>query len=219
MKMSFLYWCFKTLFKLLFKTFFRLRTCNAERVPASGPVILAANHASFLDPPLVGTAVPRFVSILARKSLFNKPILGALFRNWRVVPVDRDGAGAAGLKAILTRLKQRGAVLLFPEGTRTFNGRIQPAKPGIGLMILKTRAPVVPVRVFGSFKALGRHNYIPRPTKITVKFGHPMYFETERAEAAGADKPHFKELCERVANSLMRQIASLEPVEDKTTFP
>src|SRR5262245_22671224 len=170
-------------FRLLFTTYFRCRYLNPERIPAQGPVILASNHASFLDPPLVGSGFHRMVNYLARDTLFDVPLLAALLRSWKVVPVDREGGGGAGLKAILDRLLDGGIILLFPEGTRTTDGNLRPAKSGVGLAVIKSNAPVVPVRVFGTFQAYGRHLKFPRPRRLTVKYGHPLDFNALRREA------------------------------------
>src|SRR5262245_48242371 len=97
-------------FRSLFVVYFRTRFFNPENVPSEGPVILAANHASFLDPPLVGSGLRRMVNYLARDTLFDAPLVGALLRSWKVVPVDRDGGGGAGLKAILDRLRNGGVI-------------------------------------------------------------------------------------------------------------
>ena len=123
-------------FRALFRFYFGWRVYNAERVPLEGPVILASNHASFLDPPLVGSGLKRGINYLARENLFRFPILGEILRRWQVVPVDREGGGAKGLKAILDRLLAGGAIILFPEGTRTRDGRLQPARSGIGLTVI-----------------------------------------------------------------------------------
>src|SRR5437762_14112419 len=114
-------WC---LFRVVFAVYFRWRVYHPERVPIRGPVILAANHASYLDPPLIGSGLKREINYLARESLFRFPILGNVLRSWNCVPVDREGGGAAGLKAILDRLPAGGAILLFPEGTRSRTGQL-----------------------------------------------------------------------------------------------
>jgi len=211
----FLGWCF---FRSVYATYFRWSVFNPERVPLEGPVILASNHASFLDPPLVGSGVHRGINYLARESLFRFPGVGWLLRKWNSVPVDRDGGGAAGLKAILDRLLAGGAIILFPEGTRTRDGKLQPARSGIGLTVIKSPAAVVPVRVFGTFEAYGRHIKIPHPHRIAVKYGLPMYFEKLRAEAKTCSKPRLKQIYQEVADEIMAAIAKLERYEDIERF-
>jgi 1-acyl-sn-glycerol-3-phosphate acyltransferase len=188
-------------------------------VPLGGAVILASNHASFLDPPLVGSGVRRGINYLARENLFRFPVMGWVLRQWQVVPVDRDGGGAAGLRAILDRLLSGGAIILFPEGTRTRDGKLQPARSGIGLTVIKSTAPVVPIRVFGTFEAYGRHWRFPRPRQVAVKYGQPMRFAQLRAEAMACSKPRLKEIYQQVADEIMVAIAKLEPYEDKAQFP
>jgi 1-acyl-sn-glycerol-3-phosphate acyltransferase len=198
---------------LFFRTFFafysRARYFNADRVPSDGPVILASNHASFLDPPLVGSGIGRMVNYLARDTLFDAPLVGSLLRSWKVVPVDREGGGGAGLKAILDRLRQGGVILLFPEGTRTGDGALRPAKSGIGLAVIKSSAPVVPVRVFGTFEAYGRHLQWPRPRRLSVQYGSPLDFHALRAEAKSCSKARLKEIYQQVADEIMAGISSL----------
>lgn len=217
--MKFCYFAGWRLFRLIYASYFRWRVYHAERVPARGPVILAANHASFLDPPLVGAACRREVSYLGRKSLFRFPVAGAILRSWNVIPVDRDGGGGAGLKGILDRLLAGGGVVLFPEGTRSYDGKLQPARPGIGLIIIKSSAPVVPVRVFGTFEAFGRGARFPKSRRVVVKFGNLMLFESLRTEAKTCPKARLKGIYQQVADELMRSVAKLEPCEDKRTFP
>lgn len=208
MKFSYrLGWIF---FRSLFATYFRWRVIGAENVPLQDGVILAANHASYLDPPLVGAGVPRTINFLARESLFRFPPMAAVLRSWEVVPVDRDGGGAKGLKTILDRLLRGGAIILFPEGTRTTDGRLQPARSGIGLTVIKSTAPVVPVRVFGTFQAYGRRHKFPRPVRLTVMYGRPLLFQDLRAEAKSCGKVRLKEIYQQVADDIMTAIAKLE---------
>ena len=202
------------LFRLMYATYFRWRVFGAENVPLKGGVILASNHQSFLDPPLVGSGLKRDINYLARESLFRFPGIGALLRSWNAVPVDRDGGGAKGLKIILERLLEGNGIILFPEGTRTKDGKLLPARSGIGLTVIKSTAPVVPVRVFGTFEAYGRHHKLPRPHRVTVKYGKPMNFEALRAEAKTCNKARLKEIYQQVADEIMAAIAKLEPKED-----
>lgn len=201
-------------FRFIYATYFRWKVFNAERVPKEGPVILASNHASFLDPPLVGSGFNRRCNFLARESLFRFWGIGALLRSWQAVPVDRDGGGAGGLRAILDRLLAGGIIILFPEGTRSRDGNLQPARSGIGLTVIKSTAPVVPVRVFGTFEAYGRTTKFPKPKRVMVKYGHPMLFSALREEAKTCSTPRLKEIYQQVADEIMAAIAKLEPKAD-----
>jgi 1-acyl-sn-glycerol-3-phosphate acyltransferase len=198
-------------FRAVYATYFRWRVFGAENVPLQGGVILASNHASFLDPPLVGSGLKRDINYLGRESLFRYPGIGALLRSWNAVPVDREGGGAKGLKIILGRLLEGNGIILFPEGTRTKDGNLQPARSGIGLTVVKSNAPVVPVRVFGTFEAYGRHVKFPHPHRVVVKYGPAMKFEVLRAEAKTCDKARLKEIYQQVADEIMAAIAKLEP--------
>ena len=198
------------LFRAVFGTYFRWRILGAEHVPGRGPAILAANHVSYLDPPLIGCALPREINYLARESLFRFPIVGAVLRAWNCVPVDRDGGGATGLRAILDRLLAGGAIIVFPEGTRSSDGRLQSARAGLGLLVIKSKACVVPVRVFGTFEAYGRQHKFPRPRRITVKYGLPLDFPALRAEVETSSKSRAKEIYQEVADEIMAAIGRLQ---------
>jgi 1-acyl-sn-glycerol-3-phosphate acyltransferase len=200
--------------RFFFGLIFRWRIYNEPRVPRTGSVILAANHASFLDPPMIGAAVCRPINYLARESLFRFPGFGWYLRALNSVPVDRDGAGAKGLKMILDRLLNAGGIILFPEGTRTSDGNLQPARSGVGLTVIKSDAPVVPVRIFGTFEAWNRKQIFPRPRQITIKFGKPMDFKDLREEAKNCPKKRLKEIYQEVANRIMAEITVLKPERD-----
>ncbi len=195
------------------------RSFNSENVPPEGAVILASNHASFFDPPLVGVGLTRELNYLGRKSLFRFRALRWFMDQVNAVPVDRDGGGGAGLKIILDRLNAGGGILLFPEGTRTRDGRLQPARSGIGLIVIKSTAPVVPVRVFGTHEAWGYGQQIPRRHPVAVKYGLPLTFAELRAEARNCSKTRLKEIYQEVADQIMAAIAKLEPWEDRRHFP
>ena len=178
-------------------------------MPLSGPVILAASHGSFLDPPLIGCRLPREVHYLARESLFKPPLLGWLIRSLNAVPVDRDGGGGAGLKKILGALKAGCGVLLFPEGTRTSDGRLRPARPGLGLAIMKSGAPVTPVYIAGSFDAWGRQRKWPRPGRVSVTYGPPVDLEDLREESRTAGRDRMKAIYSEASDRVMAAIADL----------
>ena len=203
-----------------FTVYHRLRLCNAERVPNTGPVLLAANHASFYDPPLIGCSLPGEICYLGRESLFKNWLVNwALRDGLNVIPVDRDGGGGAGLKGVLDNLKRGRTVILFPEGTRTCDGNLQPVRSGVGLAVLKADAPVVPVRIFGTYESWNRTHRLPRPHQIVVKFGQPLRFESLRAEAKTCSKARLKVIYQEIADQIMAAIAVLQPCVDKAEFP
>jgi len=206
------------IFRTVFALYFRWKVYHPERVPKTGPVILAANHTSYLDPPLVGAGCPRQLSILARDTLFRFPVMKQVLNSWGVVPVNRE-AGAAGLKAIFERLRQDNAILLFPEGRRSPDGKLRPAQSGVGLTVIKSNAPVVPVRVFGTHEAYSRHRRLPLPKQVAVKYGHPMDFSALRAEARTCSKQRLRAIYQQVADELMHEIARLQPCQEIKTFP
>ena len=207
------------LFRVMYATYFRWRVFNPERVPLTGSVILASNHASFLDPPLVGCGLHRGINFLGRKNLFRYPGVGWLLRQWNSVPLDRDGGGAKGLKVILDRLLAGAAIILFPEGTRTKDGRLQPARSGIGLTVIKSEAVVIPVRTFGTFECYSPKIKFHLPIQLSVKYGKPIDFQKLRAEAKTCSKPRLKQIYQEVADEIMAAIGKLEPCVDKETFP
>ncbi len=203
-------------FRFFFATYQPRRIMHAARVPARGPAILAANHASFIDPPLIGSATPRVLQYLARESAFSNPVAGAILRSWNCVPLDRDGGSARGLKTILNRLRDGQAIMMFPEGTRSPDGRLQPARPGLGLAIARSSAPVIPIRVFDTHEHYGRGHWLPRPGRVVVKFGRPMHFREERDRAKSGTPEERKEIYRRIADTLMAAIGALTPVPDDT---
>jgi 1-acyl-sn-glycerol-3-phosphate acyltransferase len=210
-EMNLIYWTGWTIFRCFFTLYFRYRAEGVQNVPMTGAVLLASNHASFLDPPLIGSSLPREINYLARDTLFRVPLFGWVLRKVNTVPVDREGGGAAGLKAVLDRLKANQAIILFPEGTRTKTGELQTARSGIGLVVIKTNAPVVPARVLGSFEAMSRAHSFPRPHKIIVCFGKPLDFSRFREEAQSCSKTRLKEIYQEVADEIMQAIGTLEP--------
>jgi 1-acyl-sn-glycerol-3-phosphate acyltransferase len=177
---------------------------HRERMIHEGPAILASNHESYLDPPLIGSAVDRPICFLARKTLLDVPVLGWLLPKLKVIPVDQEGNDRSALKALIRVLRAGEAALVFPEGARTLDGKLQPALPGIGLVIAKTLAPVVPMRIFGAHEALPRGGGRLRFHPITVLVGEPILFTAADLEPSG------KELYARLSNRVMDAIAALK---------
>jgi 1-acyl-sn-glycerol-3-phosphate acyltransferase len=192
-----------TISKVVAKLGFRLRIYGRENLIEDGPAILASNHASYLDPPLVGVSCRKDVYFLARKSLFERPVIGPLIAQLNTIPVDRDRGDVGAVRAMIKLLKSGNRVLVFPEGTRSKDGNLQPARAGVGLLIAKSLAPVVPVRVFGSYAALPRSGGI-RFVPITVVIGKPLFFTKQ--DLGTDERAAYQVLSDRV----MAAIAALQ---------
>lgn len=154
-----------------FYTFgFSLRRSGWGNMPRTGPVLVLANHASMFDPNLVGLASRRYLTYLARKNLFNQPVLGSFIRSVGAVPIDR-GMGKEGIQNVLDALGRGCAVLVFPEGERTHTGEVQPLKPGVSLLIKRVNCPIVPVGVAGTFEAWSRFMKVPKFSPLLMPPG------------------------------------------------
>jgi 1-acyl-sn-glycerol-3-phosphate acyltransferase len=197
------YWLGYTFSRLIGQLFFRFRILHRERMIQTGPVILAMNHQSYFDPPLAGNACDRAIYYLARRSLLNVPVLGWLLPKLNVIPVNQEGIDRSALKALIQVIRAGNGALVFPEGSRTPDGNLQPALPGIGLVIAKTLAPVVPMRIFGAREALPRGHGRPRFYPITVVVGEPIHFSAADLAAGG------KDVYARISQRVMDTIAEI----------
>jgi 1-acyl-sn-glycerol-3-phosphate acyltransferase len=184
--------------------FFRLQIHGRENIIEEGPAILAMNHQSFLDPPLAAICCYREIHFLARKTLFDVPILGGLLRHLNVIGVDREGSDMSALKSVIRLVRSGGCTIIFPEGTRTRDGSLQPARGGVGLVVAKTLAPVVPMRVFGAFDAFPRTSKFPRRAPITIVIGKPLRFAKE--DVVGDPR----EAYQRISDTVMKAIGALK---------
>jgi 1-acyl-sn-glycerol-3-phosphate acyltransferase len=198
--MTFWYLLGYSLSKAIAKTFFNYRVIGAENMIEDGPCIIAANHCSYLDPPLVGVACQRAIHYLARKSLLDVPVLGPILPELNVIPVDQKNADRSALMGIIRVVRSGGAALIFPEGSRSPDGCLQPAQPGIGMVVAKTGAPVVPVRIEGSFRALPRGAASPRLTPVTVLIRPPVRF----AVSDGQERGFYQEASDRIMDAIAR---------------
>jgi 1-acyl-sn-glycerol-3-phosphate acyltransferase len=145
---------------------FSFRSEGYRNVPKTGPVLLLANHQSYLDTLPLGVSIRRHPVYLARSGLFENRFLAALIRSCHGVPIDQDGYARDGLRTIITQLKAGRAVLVFPEGERTHDGKILPFKPGIHLLLKKVEATIVPIGLAGAYEAWPRRNLLPTPSPL-----------------------------------------------------
>ena len=190
-----LYWFCYTLSGLVAKTVFSYRAFGQENIIEEGPAIMAANHQSYLDPPLVGITCRNELYFLARKTLFEKKLLGSLISRVNALPVDLSRGDLTAVRTIINLLKEGHRTVIFPEGTRSLDGKIQQARPGIGMIIAKTLVPVVPMRIFGSFQAWPKGGKIT-PHPITVVVGKPLRFVKE--DFGGSNRESYQKISQRI---------------------
>ncbi|MDR3164514.1 MAG: 1-acyl-sn-glycerol-3-phosphate acyltransferase [Synergistaceae bacterium] len=198
----------QNVFMLFFRLYNRLEVYGLSNIPSEGPMIVASNHASFADPPLIGAVFPIRLRYLAKESLFRVPLLGFLIRTLGAVPVTRGDSQRAGavMKLLLALLKEGESVLLFPEGSRSANGRLGPIEPGAAYLSVKTGFPVLPVYVKGSFEAWPKSRALPRPSKMKLTISHLIYPDP--------DMPNERERREKLMRSLERELLAMEDADD-----
>jgi 1-acyl-sn-glycerol-3-phosphate acyltransferase len=165
------YWLARFGCRIFCAFFFRLRVYGRENVPREGAFILASNHQSYLDPVFCGVGLKRHLCYVARDSLFRYRLFAWLINSLNAVPIGRDRADIAAMKAIIARLREGRGVCLYPEGTRTHDGRITAVKPGFGLLCRRAEAAVVPVLIDGAFECWPRQRRLFRSGPVTVWYG------------------------------------------------
>ncbi len=175
-----------------------------DLVPRSGGLIVASNHISFWDPPLIGAILPREVHYLAKEELFSNPVFGAVIRSYNAIPIRRGMVDLSGMARAVETLRRGGAMMLFPEGTRMRDGRLHPARPGVGMMAVNAGVPVMPCYISGSDRP-GR--WLTRRERVRVSFGAPLTWQ----ELAGpkTDLTPGRALYQRVSDAVMREVARL----------
>lgn len=201
--MKWIYWFGWITFGSAFRGLFGMRVVGREHLITEGPVLVASNHQSYLDPPLIGNLYQDEMVYLARKTLFNS-FTRWVYKHWNAIPVDQDRPDMASLKTIIRKLREGNRVLIFPEGARTHNGDIGDAAPGIGLIAVKSGAVIQPVRIRGAREALPRGSARIRFARISVHVGPPIRLSDEELRAAKG-----KEDYDRITKRIMDAIKAL----------
>ncbi|HUG10080.1 MAG TPA: lysophospholipid acyltransferase family protein [Opitutaceae bacterium] len=203
--MNAFYWLSHNVVRVIYDGFFRGDIEGEENLPKRGPFLLAANHQSHLDPPFVGAPVPHEIAFFARKTLWKPGIAARWLNAIDAIPVDRDGGSdVKAMKRVFGAFKSGRVVILFPEGTRSLDGKLQQPKPGIGMLACRAGVPVVPARIFGSFEAFGRGGRLRMGTRVSMVYGKPMM------PAEYDDTSLGKARYELAAQRIMARIAAIE---------
>lgn len=193
--------------KFLFKILFNFRVIGQENIPLTGGVLIASNHQSYADPPVIGSALPRQAYFVGKEQLFNHFFLGWFLRKMQVFPIKRTGVNPQIFRDVWNLLEEGKVVVLFPEGQRSFDGKLQPAKPGIGMMICKAIEKCPQIKLIPS-KILGTDKVLPRGAKwiklhnVEVRFGKPIDVQ----QFANLSS---KEKYQAIADTVMEKIGQL----------
>ena len=210
----FLYWATWVIVRLVATLLFRLRVAGQQHIPRTGGVLIASNHASYLDIPILGCGLPRRASFMGRLDLFSGPV-GWLMRYLGWIPIRRERVDRGGFEVAISRVKAGEAVVIYPEGSRTEDGRLQPAKPGVGMIVAATGCPVIPAYLEGTYDVLPPGAKWIRLRPIRVTYGEPVDFSALLKELDGESKK--KEVYQRISQEIMDRIAALEGVASPST--
>lgn len=187
------YWFIRATVKwLYFKLTGGMSVSGVENVPLKGPILVAPNHSSYLDPPVVGCALPRILSFMAKEELFRNAFFSGLIRSLGAFPVRRGAGDLESIRLALSILEQDRALLVFPEGTRNLGEAMLPMNRGVEMLARKSGAQVVPVGIVGTSLKWGKGKK-PKWGGVRVRFGPPMTY----AEFAGQGKEAFAQELER----------------------
>lgn len=179
-----LYGFLRVIFRLFFYIVFRTRVYGRDNIPAEGAVILAANHASNIDPPLMASLIDRPVSYMAKIELFENPIFGAAIRRCHAFPVKRGESDRGAIKAAVAVLREGRILGLFPEGTRSKTGELQKAEAGVALIAAMTGAPIVPVAILNTHRIFANGGLVPQ---LRIMYGAPIAFQGDRKSKEALD--------------------------------
>ncbi len=191
------------LFKVFLRVWNRFRVRDVENIPDRGGVLIASNHASFLDPPAVGGGYRgRPIHFMARNTLWNSKFGSWWMSKVGCIPVSRGTGDIRALKTTIKMLKEGKVVSMFPEGTRTEDGELQEAKGGIGFIIEKSGCVVVPTYIDGTYKAHPKGTRLIKPSKVTITYGQPITQEEFQALGSGrkAYDAHAALIMQRIAD-------------------
>ncbi|MFQ5686985.1 MAG: lysophospholipid acyltransferase family protein [Candidatus Scalindua sp.] len=189
-----------------FKIFHWIEFHGSENIPATGPVIIASNHISYYDPLIVGTGVYRDIKFMAWGRLFTIPILRSVIRFFGAFPVESSRVDKSAYVNALRTLFKRKALIIFPEGGRSDDGKVKELKLGIARLALKTNARIVPVTIVGAYEIFSRHRLIPRPGKISVYYHKPITIDKHEFADIKSRNEYFDKITDQVAKVISSKL-------------
>lgn len=172
--MNLFYWCTLYVVKAFFFLFYRHRVFGLQNVP-KGAAILAPNHVSYYDPPIVAISIPEEISFLARDTLFDSWILGPIMRWLNTYPVSGSASDLGSFKTICKLLNEGKKVVIFPEGERSWEGRLNPLQQGVAMLAFRCNCPIIPVYIKGAYEAFPRGKVPKLWGRTSCAFGEPLY--------------------------------------------
>jgi 1-acyl-sn-glycerol-3-phosphate acyltransferase len=197
------YWFLWIVFRLAARLLFRYRVVGADRIPKQGGLLVAANHASYLDIPMLGCGMWRRAAFLGRQDLFPIPGFRRVVRWLGWIPIRHDRLSREGFRRAIDLIKDGKVVVIYPEGGRSLDGKLRPGKQGIGVLVAETGCRVLPAYIGGTFEALPPQAKMIRPRPITITFGTPLQFSSE------ASRQSTKDFYRMVSRTVMKRIAEL----------
>ena len=192
----------------IFKLLYPLEIKGLENLPREGGIILAPNHSSYFDPIYFGLAVPRNIRWIAKKSFFDVWWLGWFFKITGCLPVNPEKSNIEAIKGALLILKQGETLGIFPEGSRSRDGKLMNGELGVALLALRSGAPILPAAIDGAFEAYPPDAKFPRPRQIKLRFGQPLIFDT--AKKGRIDKKTLEAVTGKVMKSIEKLIDEFE---------
>ena len=198
----------KLIARPLFRLLFAVEYHGLENLPASGPVILAGNHPSYLDPILIILPIKRVIRFMAWDALFRVPLLGSFIKAMGAFPVDIGrGKGEAAYREALRVLASGQALGIFPEGQRSEQGPMGELRSGTARLAIETGAPIVPITIGGASRAWPKYRLLPKPAKIVVRYHKPIHPDELKQATRLDDRNLQREIMRSVAASINRSLA------------
>ena len=206
-----IYWFVKTTANVLGKSYLPRRVVNPEKLAEPGGCLVVGNHASYLDPPMMGSAFPYPIYYVARKTLMSNRLAAFIYEGCQTIPIDQSKLEYSVLKRIVKLVRDGEKVLIFPEGERTYDGKLkEKGETGVGLLIAKTKEPVLPVRLFGAYESFPRGGKFPRPGRLTLVVGDRI----DMSDLMEDPNLKGKELYQALSDRAMQAIAALKMPEE-----